>query len=64
MWASAKPRELYHDLRPEPGGGRAVRLRVLSEEVYPNWEAAYKENVARLYRLMYARVGDPPTRRI
>jgi RNA polymerase sigma-70 factor (ECF subfamily) len=60
MWASAKPREPYHDLRPEPGGGRAVRLHVVSEDAYPNWEAAYKDNVGRLYRLMYARVGNRP----
>ena len=60
MWASAKPREPYHDLRPEAGSGRAVRLRVLSEDVYANWEAAYKDNVGRLYRLMYARVGNRP----
>ena len=60
MWATAKPREPYHDLGHEAGGGRAVRLRVLSEDVYPNWEAAYKDNVGRLYRLMYARVGNRP----
>jgi RNA polymerase sigma-70 factor (ECF subfamily) len=60
MWASAKPREPYRDLRPEPGGGRVVRLRVLSDDVYPGWEAAYKDNVGRLYRLMYARVGNRP----
>ena len=60
MWASSKPREPYHYLGPEAGSGRVVRLRVLSEDVYPNWEAAYKDNVGRLYRLMYARVGNRP----
>ena len=60
MWASAKPRQPHHDLGREPGDGRTVRLRVLSEDVYPNWEAAYKDNVGRLYRLMYARVGNRP----
>jgi RNA polymerase sigma-70 factor (ECF subfamily) len=60
MWASAKPRQRYHDLGNEAGEGRAVRLRVLNEDVYPNWEAAYKDNVGRLYRLMYARVGNRP----
>jgi RNA polymerase sigma-70 factor (ECF subfamily) len=33
---------------------------VVSEDAYPNWEAAYKDNVGRLYRLMYARVGNRP----
>ena len=60
MWASAKLREPYHDLGHEEGGGRVVRLHVLSEDVYPSWEAAYKDNVGRLYRLMYARVGNRP----
>jgi RNA polymerase sigma-70 factor (ECF subfamily) len=60
MWASAKPREPYHDLRHEPEAAGVVRLRVVSEDVYPNWEAAYKDNVARLYRLMYTRVGNRP----
>jgi RNA polymerase sigma-70 factor (ECF subfamily) len=60
MWASAKRREPYHDLGHEAGSGRAVRLLVLSEDVYPNWEAAYRDNVGRLYRLMYARVGNRP----
>src|SRR5215471_14715079 len=60
MWASAKPRQPYHDLRLEPGGGRTVTLHVLSDEVYPNWEAAYRDNVGRLFRLMYARVGNRP----
>jgi RNA polymerase sigma-70 factor (ECF subfamily) len=60
MWASAKPRESYHDLGHEEGSGRVVRLRVLNEDVYPNWEAAYRDNIGRLYRLMYARVGNRP----
>jgi RNA polymerase sigma-70 factor (ECF subfamily) len=60
MWASSKQVEPYHDLRPEAGGGRAVRLRVVSEDAYPDWEAAYRDNVGRIYRLMYARVGNRP----
>jgi RNA polymerase sigma-70 factor (ECF subfamily) len=60
MWASPKPRQRYHDLGHEAGEGRAVRLRVLNEDVYPDWEVAYQDNVGRLYRLMYARVGNRP----
>jgi RNA polymerase sigma-70 factor (ECF subfamily) len=60
MWASAKPRESHHDLGHDYGGGRVVRLRVVSDDVYPNWEAAYRDNVGRLYRLMYARLGNRP----
>ena len=48
---------------PEPGAeserprGRA-HLHVLGEDMYANWESVYRDNVARLYRLMYARVGN------
>lgn len=35
-------------------------MRVLSDDVYPGWEAAYRDNVGRLYRLMYSRVGNRP----
>lgn len=42
-------------------GKAAVRQAArVDEVVYPNWEAAYKDNVGRLYRLMYARVGNRP----
>jgi RNA polymerase sigma-70 factor (ECF subfamily) len=60
MWASSKPREPYRELRHELDGGRVVRLHVLSEDIYPDWEAVYKDNVGRLYSLMYARVGNRP----
>jgi RNA polymerase sigma factor (sigma-70 family) len=46
--------------RHRPGAARALDLRVLSDEVYPDWEAAYRDNVGRLYRLMYSRVGNRP----
>jgi RNA polymerase sigma factor (sigma-70 family) len=29
-------------------------------EAYGDWESAYRDNVDRLYRLMYARVGNRP----
>src|SRR5580693_3779406 len=35
-------------------------LRVVGSEVYANWESVYRDNVDRLYRLMYARVGNRP----
>jgi RNA polymerase sigma-70 factor (ECF subfamily) len=34
------------------------RLRMVSEDTYPDWEAIYRDNVERLYRLMYAKVGN------
>jgi RNA polymerase sigma-70 factor (ECF subfamily) len=32
----------------------------VSDDAYPDWEAAYRDNVGRLYRLMYSRVGNRP----
>jgi RNA polymerase sigma factor (sigma-70 family) len=46
--------------RPEPGGGRVVHLHVVDTDIYADWESVYRDNVDRLYRLMYARVGNRP----
>jgi RNA polymerase sigma-70 factor (ECF subfamily) len=35
-------------------------LRVVSDEFYPDWEAVYRDNVDRVYRLMFAKVGNRP----
>jgi RNA polymerase sigma factor (sigma-70 family) len=34
------------------------RLRVVGEDVYADWDAIYLDNVSRIYRLMYAKVGN------
>jgi hypothetical protein len=33
-------------------------LRVVSAEYYPDWEAVYRDNLDRVYRLMFAKVGN------
>ena len=54
-----------HD-RPAPGadadGARRdpPRLRVVGEDVYADWDAIYLDNVTRIYRLMYSKVGNRP----
>jgi DNA-directed RNA polymerase specialized sigma24 family protein len=46
------------------GAGRAVEdggepdLQVVGGDSYPDWEAIYFDNVARVYRLMFSRVGN------
>jgi RNA polymerase sigma factor (sigma-70 family) len=35
-------------------------LRVVDADTYTDWESVYRDNVDRLYRLMYARVGNRP----
>ncbi|TQF68294.1 RNA polymerase sigma factor [Rhodococcus spelaei] len=46
--------------RPEPVTGPTAerRLRVVSGEVYADWDAIYQDNVTWLYRLMFAKVGN------
>jgi RNA polymerase sigma-70 factor (ECF subfamily) len=31
---------------------------VVDNDIYPDWESVYRDNIERLYRLMYARVGN------
>jgi RNA polymerase sigma factor (sigma-70 family) len=40
------------------GGGGVAYLRVVDNDIYPDWESVYRDNIDRLYRLMYARVGN------
>ena len=35
-------------------------FRVVSDELYPDWEAVYRDNVDRVYQLMFAKVGNRP----
>ncbi len=42
------------------GEHEVIRLRVLDADSYTDWESVYRDNVDRLYRLMYARVGNRP----
>jgi RNA polymerase sigma factor (sigma-70 family) len=39
---------------------QAPQLRVVNGEFYPDWEAVYRDNVERVYRLMFAKVGNRP----
>jgi RNA polymerase sigma factor (sigma-70 family) len=45
---------------PAVGDLDDVHLRVVDDDVYTDWESVYRDNVERLYRLMYARVGNRP----
>jgi RNA polymerase sigma-70 factor, ECF subfamily len=60
MFSAPTPSTRSARERPEPSGGRAVHLRVVDTDVYADWESVYRDNVDRLYRLMYARVGNRP----
>jgi RNA polymerase sigma factor (sigma-70 family) len=43
-----------------PPVGAGAHLRLVDADVYTDWESVYRDNVERLYRLMYARVGNRP----
>jgi RNA polymerase sigma factor (sigma-70 family) len=38
--------------------GALPHLHSVGPDAYPNWDAIYLDNVERLYRMMYARVGN------
>jgi RNA polymerase sigma factor (sigma-70 family) len=46
--------------RPHPpvSGGDVPYLHVVNDDVYGDWESVYRDNVDRIYRLMYAKVGN------
>jgi len=44
--------------RPNDHGSTIPYLRSVGPDAYPNWDAIYLDNVERVYRVMYARVGN------
>jgi RNA polymerase sigma factor (sigma-70 family) len=42
------------------GRDRVGHLRLVEGDVYADWESAYRDNVTRVYRLMFSRVGNRP----
>jgi RNA polymerase sigma-70 factor (ECF subfamily) len=40
--------------------GDVPELRVVNTDCYPDWEAVYRDNVARVYGLMFTKVGNRP----
>ena len=41
-------------------GARVVPLATVDSSAYSDWDLAYLDNVGRLYRLMYHKVGNRP----
>lgn len=42
------------------GGAPVTRLRAVSDDSYADWEAVYRDNIGRVHRLMFAKVGNRP----
>jgi RNA polymerase sigma-70 factor (ECF subfamily) len=59
MFPAPKP-SLPRVIAPTTASGEAdvTRLRVVDADSYTDWESVYRDNIDRLYRLMYARVGN------
>jgi RNA polymerase sigma factor (sigma-70 family) len=45
---------------PPAVSGAVAYLHVVDDDGYTDWESVYRDNIDRLYRLMYARVGNRP----
>lgn len=43
-----------------PHASEAHQLHVIDREEYPDWEVAYRDNVAGIYQFVYRRVGNQP----
>jgi len=54
---SPAPRTSPITVPSRPVSGDVTYLRVVDADTYTDWESVYRDNVDRLYRLMYARVG-------
>jgi len=54
------PRTSLRTTAPLRAPGDVTCLRVVDADTYTDWESVYRDNVDRLYRLMYARVGNRP----
>ncbi|WP_410636624.1 RNA polymerase sigma factor [Amycolatopsis sp. cmx-4-83] len=44
----------------EAGAAPRPRLHAVGADVYPDWEAVYRDNVDRVFRLMFSKVGNRP----
>ena len=42
----------------KPTETRAARLRVVTGDVYADWDAVYRDNIDRMYRLIFGKVGN------
>jgi RNA polymerase sigma-70 factor (ECF subfamily) len=54
---SPMPDEVDSEREPEAD---STHLRVVDADAYPDFEAVYTDNVGRVYRTIYARVGNRP----
>jgi RNA polymerase sigma factor (sigma-70 family) len=51
---------MSHDEQGDLDAATSVPLTPRDASAYPDWDSAYLDNVGRLYRLMYSKVGNRP----
>lgn len=56
--ASSEPGTPSADRGPRTAGAPAARLRAVTGEVYPDWDAVYRANIGVVHRLMFVKVGN------
>jgi len=60
-WSFRRASTDAEDQGPQHQGRRTVPyLRSVAGDSYPDWEAIYLDNVERIYRILYGRVGNRP----
>jgi RNA polymerase sigma-70 factor (ECF subfamily) len=57
---SFAPKPTAFHSRSDSDDTDVARLRVVDADTYTDWESVYRDNIGRLYRLMYSRVGNRP----
>jgi len=60
MFRATQPAKRSDDHLPVRRDSDGAHLRLVDADIYTDWESVYKDNVERLYRLMYAKVGNRP----
>src|ERR1700687_4874280 len=60
MFDAPQPSRLPTTSRADDHDKRVSYLRLVEGDTYADWNAVYLDNVGRLYRLMYSRVGNRP----
>jgi RNA polymerase sigma-70 factor (ECF subfamily) len=42
----------------KPAEARAAHLRVVTDDGYADWDAVYRDNINRVYRMLFGKVGN------
>ena len=60
MFDAPHPSRAAHPAQGATHDQRVPYLKLVESDSYADWDSAYLDNVDRLYRLMYSRVGNRP----